>query len=124
VDVSTKRILLVDDHAEFLEAAAEALAQEPDIEVVGTATTGEEALREAERLHPDVVLLDWSLPDMSGPKALQALKSRPDGPRVIMLTGHYQASYRAAAAQLGADGFVSKADFDAQLVDQIRQLFA
>ncbi len=116
------RILLVDDHAGVLSAVADLLGREPGLEVVGRALSGEAAIGQAV-LAPDLVVLDWSMPEMDGPAVLTALKHGSRSPRVIMLTAHSDPRYRAAAERLGADGFVPKSELASQLVPLIRSLF-
>lgn len=118
------RIMLVDDHAGFLRAADDFLACQPDLQVVGVARTGPEAVAAVQQMSPDLVLLDWNLAGLSGPKVLMLLKETADAPRVIMLTVlHDLPHYRDVARALGADGFVSKADLSESLVPLIHSLF-
>jgi len=116
------RILLVDDNAQFLEVAARTLATVPAIEVVGRALSGREALEQVSQLQPDLVLMDVAMPNMNGLEATRHIKARPDAPRVVMLTLHDAPEYRAAAAAVGADDFVSKAEFHARVLPLIHAL--
>lgn len=116
------RVLLVDDSGPFLESAARFLAAERGFRVVGYAHSGEEAVAKAQALAPDVVLMDLSMPGMGGLEATRLIKKRGNAPRVVVLTMHDTAQYRAAAVGL-ADGFVAKTDFGTCLVPMIRQLF-
>lgn len=117
------RILLVDDHAAFLQAAEEFLSSQPGLVVVGQASSGAAALVEVSRANPDLVLLDWNLPELNGLQVLALLKKRAKAPSIVMLTRHDFPRYREAALAIGADGFVSKTDMDEQLVPLIRRLF-
>lgn len=94
----------------------------PDMEVVGHAHSGCEALAEAERLRPDLVLLDIAMPEMSGFEVAQALQSRPQSPRIVFLSLHDTSAYRATAQAHGAAGFVSKADFGVELIPLLKEL--
>ena len=118
------RVLLVDDSPEFLESAAYFLSLHPLVEVIGRALSGPDALEMASQLRPDLVLMDWAMPEMTGLEAARRLKARPGAPHVVILTLHDNPQYRAAAQAAGTDGFISKADFGAQLPPLIHELFA
>ena len=120
----TIRTLLVDDSPEFLESAARCLAVAPQIEIVGRARSGHEALEQVARLQSDLVLMDLAMPGMSGLEATQRIKAQPGAPRVIILTLYDDDSYRAAAAEASADGFVAKSNFSEQLLPLIYALYA
>lgn len=116
------RILLVDDNREFLEAAADFLATDPDLDIVGQLTSGRDALDRVASLKPDLVLMDLAMPDMSGLEATKHLKSRPDAPRVAIVTLHDNPEYRASAKKVSADGFISKSEVGTQLLPLIHAL--
>ena len=116
------RILLVDDNAQFLDVAARTLAAVPAIEIVGRALSGRDALEQVTQLQPDLVLMDVAMPNMNGLEATRHIKARPDAPRVVMLTLYDAPEYRAAAEAVGADDFISKAEFDAQVLPLIHAL--
>jgi two-component system invasion response regulator UvrY len=103
--------MLVDDSAEFLESAEYFLRNQSNVEVVGRALDGNRALEEVDRLSPDLVLMDIAMPGLSGLEVTQRLKARASGPMVVLLTLYDIPEYRAAAVSVGADGFISKADF-------------
>jgi len=121
---AARRVLLVDDSAEFLDSASHFLNTDPRIEIVGRAYSGKGALEQVPVLKPDLVLMDLTMPEMNGLEATRALKSQPDGPRVIILTLHDNPEYRAAAEAVRADGFVTKTELDFQLLPMINRLFA
>ena len=116
------RILLVDDNAQFLDVAARTLAAVPSIEIVGRALSGRDALEQVTQLQPDLVLMDVPMPNMNGLEATRHIKAQPGAPRVVILTLHDAPEYRAAAEAVGADDFVSKAEFNAQVLPLIRAL--
>lgn len=118
------RVLLADDSWAFLGSAEHFLSMEPGLQVVGYASNGHEAVEQVGRLRPDLVLMDVAMPRMGGLAATRRIKEQPDAPRVIMLTVHDEAEYRAAAEKAGADGFLAKSEFGCQLVPLIRRLFA
>lgn len=119
-----RRVLLVDDNAGFLKTASRFLAAHPEVEIVGRAFSGREALGLVTHLHPDLVLMDLAMPEMGGLEATREIKAQPGAPRVVILTLHDNREYRAAAKAVGADGFISKSEFGAQLLALILAMFA
>jgi DNA-binding NarL/FixJ family response regulator len=117
-------ILVVDDHPVVRDGLVGMLATYDDLEVVGTAGSGEEALREAGRLRPGVVLLDLQLPGLHGLDVLARLKSAEEAPRVIVLTVHDDDDLVLRAVQSGADGYVLKQASLEELVDAVRHVAA
>ncbi len=102
------RVLVVDDHPAFRRALTSALRLVDDIEIAGEAEGGEDACAEAEQLQPDVVLMDLSMPDLSGIEAMQRIHATtPDLP-VVILTAHADEGVERAARGAGASGFVAK----------------
>lgn len=102
------RILLVDDHSIVRVGVRALLEAEADLEVVGEASSGHEALVEARRLNPDLVLMDITLPDMNGLEAMTKLREVAPRSRVIILTMHEDEDYFFRAIQAGAVGYVVK----------------
>ena len=119
--MSRMSVLLVDDSPLFLARTVAWLAGEPEIEVVGTATAGAQAIDLAERIKPAVVLIDVVMRGMTGIDATWQLKRLANAPAVVMLTLHGDPAYRAAAAAAGADGFVCKADLATELLPALRR---
>ncbi len=116
-------ILLVDDSVGFLYSAELLLATEAGIEVVSRATSGLDALKMADQLHPDLVLVDLLMPGMDGIEVTRRLKTQPVPPCVVVVTLHDNPGYRAAAAAAGADGFISKLAFGSDIFPLIQRLF-
>lgn len=116
------RIFLVDDSAAFLDAAAGFFSGCPEVEVIGRALSGHEALEQVVQLRPDVVLLDLAMPDMNGLETARRVRALSDAPRIVMLTLYDDPAYRAAAMAAGADGFVSKAALSTQLLPLLQTL--
>ena len=117
-------ILIADDHAVVRGGLAALLATERDFSVVGQARNGEEAVREARRLKPDIVLMDLVMPKQIGAAATEALTAELPGTRIVILTsfGATEGISRALAA--GAAGALMKTDDDTTLVNTIRRVAA
>jgi DNA-binding NarL/FixJ family response regulator len=120
VAVQRVRLLLVDDNEEFLRAESAWIGAQPGYEVVATARSGEAALDAAERLRPDVVLMDLAMPGMGGFEAIRALKQRPAPPAVIAVSLYDSQAVRGEASMAGADDFVPKARLSTLLVPALR----
>ena len=112
-------MLLVDDHEVVREGIKRMLVLAPDIEVVGEAASGEDALGMVTGLAPDVVLLDLSLPGMQGLEVLRELQTFPEPPRVVVLTIHDEQELVLGAARLAAHGYVLKQASRQELIEAI-----
>src|ERR1051325_9849920 len=122
VNAGEIRVLLVDDHA-LVRAGIRALIEMIEsVDVVGEAGNGAEALLSIERLHPHIVLLDITMPDMNGLEVLQKITSRFTGVRVIILTMHEAREYAVQALHYGAAGFIPKSAAAAELKDAIEMV--
>jgi DNA-binding NarL/FixJ family response regulator len=113
-----KRILLADDHALMLEGLTRLLAN--DFEIVGTAANGRTLLTEAERLRPDVVVLDVGMPEMNGIEAARRLIKMQPGVKIVFITQQLDPAYLHAAFNAGAKGYVAKQSAATELVRAIR----
>jgi DNA-binding NarL/FixJ family response regulator len=120
------RVVLVDDHTVMRAGTRRILEDEPDIEVVGEAADGAEALKLAEELEPDIIALDIGMPGMDGIHMCRALKlkERGTGPRVLVLTGHDKEGYVRALRQLGVQGYLLKSAGPDDLIQAIRSIHA
>ena len=114
------RVLLVDDHPLARGGLHRLLDMEPDIELVGEATNGEEALSKVQSLSPDVILMDIRMPTMNGLEATRLLKGRGLGGKVIVLS--FIDKYLAQAIEAGASGYLTKDVDGDELVDAIRRV--
>jgi DNA-binding NarL/FixJ family response regulator len=105
---TTIRVLVVDDHDLFRTGLASLLAAEPDIEVAAQASGGRMAVRLADELMPDVVLMDCRMPDLSGPDATRQILARHPAMRVLVLTVASDDGNVLAALSAGGSGFLTK----------------
>jgi DNA-binding NarL/FixJ family response regulator len=116
------RVLIADDHVEMLQRTREIL--EADFDVVAAVSDGMAAVEAATQLRPDVVVLDISMPVLSGVEAATRLLAATSPPIVVFLTVHEDSAYRDMAERLGAAGFVLKRDMLSDLVDSIQRALA
>jgi DNA-binding NarL/FixJ family response regulator len=114
------RVLLADDQALVRAGFRLILSAEPDLEVVGEAADGEEAVARAAETSPDVVLMDVRMPKVNGIEATRLLLGRADAPRVLMLTTFDLDEYVIDAFRAGASGFLLKTAPPQQLVAAVR----
>jgi len=114
------RLLIVDDIAETRENIRKLLQFEPDIVVVGTARTGEEAIRVAHDTQPDVVLMDINMPDMNGIKATEAILEDIPFTQIVILSVQNEPDYMRKAMLAGARDFIAKPPSGDELISTIR----
>lgn len=115
---------MVDDHTVMRAGTRRILEDEPDIEVVGEAADGAEALRLTDDLDPDIIALDIGMPGMDGIRMCQTLHERKHAPRILILTGHDKEGYVRALHQLGVQGYLLKSAGPDELVQAIRSVYA
>lgn len=116
------RVVVVDDHAIMRDGLSALLGSEPDLEVVGTAADGREAI-DAVRAHtPDIVLIDLTMPRTDGASAIRDIKRRFPRVRVVVLTLHRDDRHIRAALHAGADAYVLKDDGRVELLAAIRNV--
>jgi DNA-binding NarL/FixJ family response regulator len=113
-------VLIVDDHPLFRSGIAELIGREAGMRVVGDVGSGEECLGAVELLRPDVVLLDLSLPDMSGVQVAASLRDSDEPPAVLMMSAFAEGKAVADALEAGARGYVSKGTSGTDLIEAIR----
>jgi NarL family two-component system response regulator LiaR len=114
------RVLVVDDHSVVRKGICALLATEPGIAVVGEASSGRDAIAQAERVHPDVVLMDLLMPDMGGVEATAALLERQPSLHVLVLTSVGGEQTLLPAIKAGAIGYLLKDTSPEQLIAAIR----
>ena len=115
------RILEVDDHELVRRNICRFLNEQSDFEVVCEASTGLEAIRQAEQHHPDIILMDISLPELNGLAALPTIRKVAPAAKIIMVTNHDSTVFVRDAFAAGAVGFVTKSDLSPQLVTAMRE---
>jgi DNA-binding NarL/FixJ family response regulator len=116
------KVLLVDDHALVRRGFRRMLEDEPSFQVVGEASDGLEAVESAEKLHPDVIVMDCALPQINGIEASRrVLASRPDT-KILMLSMHSEDTLVRQALEAGAKGYVLKNAMDLDLVSAIKKV--
>jgi DNA-binding NarL/FixJ family response regulator len=115
----TIRVVLVDDHAIVRTGLKAVLADAPEIDVVGEASGGNEAVDLLTRIAADVVVMDLSMSDGDGLTATREITSTGDGTRVLVLTMHAEEAYLEAVLEAGASGYLGKANADQDLVEAV-----
>jgi DNA-binding NarL/FixJ family response regulator len=114
------KVLVADDHMIVRTGIRHVLESEPDFEVVGEAASGSEALSLSSTLHPDVVVLDISMPDQSGLEVAASLRSSTGPPRVLILSMHDNPEYVLESVRAGAHGYLLKDTAGTDLRNAIR----
>jgi DNA-binding NarL/FixJ family response regulator len=117
------RVLVVDDHTIVRDGICALLALAGDIEVVGEATNGNEALKMVRERHPDVVLMDIAMPIMGGLEATRRISKEFPKTKVLVLTQHDDKEYVFPVIESGASGFISKAGASSELALGIRSVY-
>jgi len=102
------RIMIAEDHTIVRQGLRALLSSDPDYKIVGEAEDGREAVRSAETLSPDLILMDLSMPKMTGTEAISEIKKRNTDTKIIVLTVHRGEEYVLSALKAGADGYVLK----------------
>ncbi len=112
-------ILLVDDHTILRAGLKMMLNAQPDMDVVGEAHDGRAAIQEAQRLQPDIVLMDITMPDMNGIEATRQIKKVLPDAKVLVLTMHENDEYVFQALRAGASGYILKEAADTELISAL-----
>ena len=124
MDNNKIRILLVDDHVILRQGTRQLIDHEPDMEVIGEAGNGEEAIRLASELKPDVVILDVAMPKLNGIEATRRIKELLPLIPVLVLTGYDYDEYIFSLLDIGAAGYLLKDISGDELVKAIREVYA
>jgi len=114
------KVLLVDDHTVVRQGLKALFADEPDVEIVGEAENGREAMQRIAKLHPDVVLMDISMPGLNGIEATRQIQQNHPTVKVVVLSMHANEEYVFQVLQAGASGYVLKQSDSMEVLTAIR----
>jgi DNA-binding NarL/FixJ family response regulator len=117
--VSVVRVLVVDDFEGFRNAISSMVSKRPELQVVGEASDGLEAVHKAEKLQPDLILLDVGLPSINGLEAARRIRKRSPGSRIIFASMESSTDIVQEALRSGAHGYVIKTELASQLLPAI-----
>jgi DNA-binding NarL/FixJ family response regulator len=118
------RVLLADDHAVVRDGLRALLEAQPGIEVVGDVANGREAVREAQKLRPDVIVMDIAMPDLNGIEATLQIQEIAASARILILSMHSTTEHIFRALQAGARGYVLKDSAGVEVVEAVRAVNA
>jgi DNA-binding NarL/FixJ family response regulator len=116
------RVLIVDDHPVFCDGVAAILQNQSDIELIGRARDGEEAIIQYRALRPDVTLMDLQMPGMNGVDTILAIRATDSSARVIVLTTYAGDALAIRALKAGATGYLLKSSLRTEMIDSIRSV--
>jgi two-component system response regulator NreC len=114
------RILLADDHVLVRQGFKLILSEQPDMEIAGEAANGREAVEQAEKLQPDIVIMDVTMPELNGIEATRRITAAAPRSRVLALSMHKDAVYVREILRAGARGYLLKDSADADLIAAVR----
>jgi two-component system, NarL family, response regulator NreC len=118
------RILVVDDHDVVRRNLCDLLTTEPDLAVVDEAVSGHEAVDKAQKLQPNVILLDISMPELNGLVATRLIKKVAPDSEILIVTSHRELFLVREAFIMGARGFLCKSDVPTELIGAVRQVYS
>ena len=121
--MNTIRILLAEDHVVVRQGTRQLLEREPDFEIVGEAGDGEEAVRLASQLKPEVVIMDVAMPKLSGIEATKQIKANLPATIVLVLTGYDYDEYVFSMLEAGAAGYLLKNVSGSELIHAVRAVY-
>ena len=114
------RVLITDDHAIVREGLRAVLSAQPDVEVIGEATSGEEAIRKAQELCPDIILMDITMPGINGLDATRQIRKQDPNMKILVLTMHEEDDYFYRILEAGASGYFVKGGSFNELLSALR----
>jgi len=117
-------VLLVEDYKPFLELVSSTLSKRPEIQIVGQASDGLEAVRKAEQLRPDLIVLDIGLPSLNGLEAARLIRDVSPNSKILFLTIESSDDVIEKALSLGACGYIHKARTATELLPAVNNVFA
>ena len=120
MQTTKKTIVVADDHGIMRDGLCALINGPPDLKVIGTATNGREAIRAAEALKPDLMMMDMSMPLTNGPEAIAHIKRRNPEQRILVLTFHTDDQHVHAALSAGAEGYLLKDDSRLEMLTGVR----
>jgi DNA-binding NarL/FixJ family response regulator len=123
MDMEKIKLLLVDDHAVMRDGIRALLSLHNDIEIVGEAATGQEAVLKAGELAPDVIIMDIAMPGMDGLEATRRIIKQNPKVRLLILTQHDDKEYILSAIKAGCSGYLPKRALGSELVSAIRSVY-
>jgi len=121
--VGSIRVLIVDDHAIMRDGIRALLSIHDDVEIVGEASEGREAVEKAREFAPDVIIMDVAMPGMDGMEATRRITKQKAHAKVLVLTQHDNKEYVLSAIKAGAAGYVSKRAMGSDLIAAIRAVY-
>ncbi len=120
--VDSIRVVIADDHAVVRTGLKAILRTAPDLEVVGEATNGREAIALVERLRPDILITDLAMPDVDGAELTREVVARGLPCRILVLTMHAEEEYLVPLLEAGASGYLVKSAADRELIAAVRSV--
>ena len=121
--MSKMRVLIADDHVLVREGLRALLEAQPDIEIVGEATSGEETVNKTKEIQPDIVLMDITMPGMSGLEATRQIRQQSPDVRILVLTMHEGDEYFFKMLDAGASGYFIKGGHSSELISALRAVW-
>jgi DNA-binding NarL/FixJ family response regulator len=118
----SKKVFIVDDHPVFRQGLAQMLDREEDLSVCGCAEDAETAVRAVDRLKPDVILVDLTLPGKSGLELIKEIRARNTKVKLLVVSMHDESLYADRVLRAGGDGYVMKQEAPDEIVDAIRDV--
>jgi two-component system response regulator NreC len=122
--IEKQRIIIAEDQTILREGLRSLLSFQPDLEIIGEAEDGLEAIRQVDKLLPDLVLMDLSMPRMGGIEAIKEIKKKRPNIKIVALTVHDNEEYVLAALKAGAEGYILKDSTNEELVQNIRDILS